>query len=403
MHARGPHSHRFARAIGMTLTGGLAFATAAGATTALTLAGNIDSTDADAVLEGVDRPEAEPPSDPNAGTALNIVLLGSDDRSGENGELVADGEVGARSDTTIILHVSADRSRVELVSVPRDSTVSIPSCPTTNGEQTEAIRSSKFNAAFAQGVLVGGDVHSGAICTLHTLETLTGVRMDGYVVVDFAGFQQMIDAVGGVDMCIAEDVYAPKANELRLDAGMKHLDGWTALNYARARTGEGLDGSDTSRIGRQQELLAALSRAVLAQDVLTDAPRLLDFLDALTSSLTTSDNFASVSELTGLAFSLRSLRAENISFMTVPFTTDPENRANVTWTDEAGTLWANLKADLPALGQDTSVQVVSPSTPATTATPSSTATGPAPTPTPTVTRKAGEEAFSSADVTSVCG
>jgi LCP family protein required for cell wall assembly len=414
----------------MVATAVLAFGVAGGATAALTLSGNIDSVDTDSLLAAVDRPEAVAPADPNSGTALNIVLMGSDDRSGENGNLGGVTE-GARSDTTMVMHISADRSRVELLSIPRDSTVDVPSCPTTKGTTTKPLHDSKFNAAFAQGVIGGGDVASGALCTMTTIEKLTDTLMDGFIVVDFTGFQKMIDALGGVQICIPQEISSPQADHLHLLPGDQKLDGETALQYARARKGKGLgDGSDLGRIGRQQELMAAMARTVLGKNMLTDSPELLRFLGAVTGSLTMSDNFASVQGLAGLAYSARNVRPATITFMTVPYAYDPNNAANVVWTDDADRVWENLRLDRPL---DYDPAAPTPSAPAdgVAADPPADAAGtgvdgtgvdgtgvdgtagdagtdaasatPSPTPSPTETKKAGQEAFTGADVTSVCG
>jgi LCP family protein required for cell wall assembly len=391
------------RVLALCVTACVAFAGVGGATALSRFTWNIDDVDADTLL-GDDRPEASTPDpeDPNAGTPLNIVLMGSDDRSGANAGLVADDTEGMRSDTTMILHISADRSRVELVSVPRDSAP--PPGPTT----TNPMSGTKFNSAFAAGADLGGDVASGALCTMRTIESLTDVRMDGFVVIDFAGFQAMIDALGGVELCIPEAVHSPKANNLTLPAGVQMLDGGTALSYARARTGQGLgDGSDLGRIGRQQELMAALVRTVLGKNLLTDAGALVQFLDAVTSSLTMSDNFSSVTGLAGLAYSAKGIDLGSITFMTVPNGTDPTNPNNVVWTSDADQLWDNLKNDRPAGAteqaggeQDAGSSDATPETGTGPAGPEdATETAPA----PAETKDAGEEAFSAQDVTSVCG
>lgn len=401
--------------LALCVTACVAFAGVGGATALSRFTGNIDDVDADTLL-GDDRPEASTPDpeDPNAGTPLNIVLMGSDDRSGANGGLVADDTEGMRSDTTMILHISADRSRVELVSIPRDSTVDLPSCPTTAGTTTNPVSGTKFNSAFAAGADLGGDVASGALCTMRTIESLTDVRMDGFVVIDFAGFQAMIDALDGVELCIPEAVHSPKANNLTLPAGVQRLDGGTALSYARARTGEGLgDGSDLGRIGRQQELMAALVRTVLGKNLLTDAGALVQFLDAVTRSLTMSDNFSSVTGLAGLAYSAKGIDLGSITFMTVPNGTDPTNPNNVVWTSDADQLWDNLKNDRPAgaTGQEAGEQPAD-TLPDAGSTEGAPEAGTEPegsqdaadaAPTPAETKDAGEEAFSAQDVTSVCG
>ncbi len=415
-HARSFARHRVARSIGMFLTGALAFGVAGGATAAVKFTGNIDKVDVDVALGDVDRPEVVAPEDPNAGTALNIVLMGSDTRDGANGNFASsENTSGARSDTTMILHVSADRSRAELVSIPRDTTVDIPACPTSDGTaKSRPWGNTKFNAAFFQGYTKGGDIASAALCTLTTIESLTDVRMDGFVVIDFAGFQNMVTALGGVTMCIPQRIEAPDAGNLVLEPGVQTLDGPTALQFARARKGKGLgDGSDIGRMGRQQQLLSAIANELLSKNLLVDSPALLQFLGATTSSMTMSSNFASVQGLAGLAYSLRNVRPDNITFMTVPWRPDPNNAANVLWTKDADVLWDNLRHDRPITTPAGATEA--PATPAASdaASPQSgspdpgtgaASASPTPTPTPTeTTAEAGKEAFTGADVTAICG
>ncbi|GAB2454276.1 LCP family protein [Xylanimonas ulmi] len=415
-HARTLRHHSVLRVVAMGMTAVLAFALGGGAAAAIKFTGNIETVDADEALAAVERPTVVEPEDPNAGTPLNIVLMGSDDRSGENADLGGAND-GMRSDTTMVMHISADRTRVELVSIPRDSIVNTPQCPTSDGKLAPALKGTRFNAAFAQGVAYGKDVQSGALCAMATIESLTNVRMDGFIVVDFAGFKNMIDALGGVTMCIPEEVYSPKADHLRLAAGNQTLDGLQALQYARARTGQGLgDGSDTSRIGRQQEMMAALAREVLSKNMLTDSPALIQFLNAVTQSLTMSSNFASLTGLTGLAYSLRNVRPDTITFMTVPWGANPADKNTVVWTSAAGVVWENMRNDVPvgtpaggvtspAPADDAAGSAAAPDEsptdqPDDAAPPAADAT---PTPTPTETKQAGKEAFTGADVTSVCG
>ncbi|WP_425956283.1 LCP family protein [Xylanimonas sp. McL0601] len=417
-HARSLAHHRVMRTVGMVLTALLAFGVAGGATAAVKLTGNIKKVDAEQVLAdaGVARPRAAVPTDPNAGTPLNIVLMGTDTRDGANANFASSENTGgARSDTTIVMHISGDRSRIDMVSIPRDSTVDIPSCVTANGKKTAPWGHTKFNAAFSQGYTKGGDLQSAGLCTMQTVEKLTDVRMQGFIVVDFAGFAGMIDALGGVDICIPEAIDAPEAGNLKLAAGNQHLDGGTSLQFARARHGVG-DGSDIQRIARQQQLLAAVAREVLGANLLTDSPKLLQFLNATTSSLTMSSNFSSVTGLAGLAYSLRSVRPDTITFMTVPWAPDPQNpKATIVWTRAAGTIWDNLNADRPATTPEgaasTPTPAASPATPSATAA-STPAAGdaattapatPAQTPTPSKTVNPNKGPFTGADTTAVCG
>ncbi|MFC8922685.1 LCP family protein [Cellulosimicrobium sp. NPDC057127] len=401
------------RSVGLVATAVLAFGTVGGASALTDIQGNIASANVDGLLGHRPAQPTPDPDDPNAGKPLNVLVMGSDARGGDNGHEVA-GVEGMRSDTTILVHVSADRSRVEMISIPRDSRVDVPGCTVTGGATT-APANTRFNTAFANGAVAGGDVASAAACTMRTVEYLTDVYVDGFVVVDFAGFRTMVDAVDGVPICIPQAIDSPKA-DLRLDAGWQTLDGAQALGFARARYGVG-DGSDLSRIGRQQQLLAATVNQVLSKNLLSDLGQVYGFVDAGTRSLTMSENLASIPDLAGLAFSLRGASSGNITFMTVPNAPDPQDPdATVVWTDEADEMWQKVRADEPIVGpsvpvedqaepagddagagSDDGTSVESPEGDGTTG------AGATAEPAPVETKAAGEEAFSAADETARCG
>ncbi|WP_265521798.1 LCP family protein [Oerskovia flava] len=417
-HARALGGRTALRSIGLVATALFAFVSVGAASAYSTLQGNIKTAQIDDLLG--ERPEEQEPTDPNAGKAMNILVLGSDFRGGENTDFAVEGVEGMRSDTTLLVHVSADRSRVEMLSIPRDSRVDIPSCTATNGKTTAPVND-RFNAAFAQGYDLGGDLESAAACAVKTVESLTDVRINDFVVVDFTGFQNMVDAIDGVPICIPVDIDSPKADHLKLSAGKQTLDGKTALSYARARTGQGLgDGSDLGRIARQQELLAATVRQVLSKNLLTDAQGLFQFLEAGTSSLTMSEEIASIPHLAGVAYSLRGLSGGNITFMTVPIADDPLNpRATVVWTPEADEIWDRLRADEPITGEPAepeeaaappsggagSVESDDSTGASEGASDDSTepTTGSTDEPSPRETKEAGKEAFTPDDITAECG
>jgi LCP family protein required for cell wall assembly len=350
-HARRVRQQRV-RVVAALVAGVALFATSAAAWTYRSLDDNIRSHDIETLL-GTDRPTAAgtaaagspDPADPREGQPLNLLLVGVDDREGDNARFGSAGQSGVRSDTVILAHIAADRSRVELISIPRDSWVPIPACPLPDGSWSEPTQS-KFNQAFAIGGSTG-DVGYGVACSIRTLEPLTGVRVDGFVAVDFSGFIRTIDALGGVEMCVPEPIDDPDA-DIQLEAGLQVLDGEQALGFARARKTLD-DGSDTARIGRQQQLLAATIRTVLDQDLLRDSPALLRFLDAATAALTTSDDLGSISSLAGIALSLREIRTDDVTFVTVPWTPRGDG-ANVLWTAEAEELFAAVAADRPLDG-----------------------------------------------------
>lgn len=324
------------------------FTLSAGGIMYLTLQNNITSSNVDALL-GDNRPTREPvpeedeprtgmidPLDPFAHRDINILVMGSDVRDEDN-EGYGDVE-GMRSDTTLLVHVSKDRSRVDAVSIPRDSWVPIPECERADGSWTRPM-TTKFNAAFAYGGATG-DTGSAAACTIKTVEELTGVYVDAFTVVDFSGFERIVDSLGGVDMCVPELIDAPLANHLYLEPGVHTMDGETALSFARARSGAGLTGSDIARIDRQQELFNAIADKAL--NSLTDLPTLYSFLESATSTLTVSSNISSLSRMAGLTWSLRSL--EDLEFHTVPVV-DRGDGANVLWTSEADLLWEQMRND----------------------------------------------------------
>lgn len=391
-HARRQRSRVVLRTITLTVVGVLAFVGAGAAATYARMQGNIATVNIDDLVADpqpteptVDpTPSATPtiPSDPNAGQAINILLIGSDSRDGDNAW--DSGEACNCSDTTIVLHISADRSRAELVSIPRDSLVDIPSCVMTNGETSPPQNDKMFNAAYSTGFEYGGDIASAAACTWRTVEANTGVHLTDYVVIDFTGFRRMVDTLGGVPICVPKDMKSEKADLEFLEAGWHTLDGRQALGFARARTGTGLNGSDINRIGNQQRLLSAMANTAMEKNILTDFPQLLSFLDAVTSSLTTD---MSLMDTAGLAYNMRSIGLGNITFTTTPWAEAPQDKNRVVWTKAATELWQRIAADQPIVE------------PPTAAGPDSTSGQPA----PGETRKAGLEPFTAADTTAVCG
>lgn len=317
---------RALKAISLALTFVLLFGTTALGLAYSRLNSSLNTHDLDEILNSA-RPSTETSSeattsvsDPSAGKALNIVVIGSDSREGDN-DIDGGGASGAtggmRSDTTMLVHISADRSRVEVVSIPRDTLVDIPACPLPDGSYSYAQYDTMFNSAFATGASTG-DVAYGAACTILTIESMTGLTIDDFVVVDFTGFVSVIDAIGGVPMYFSEDVY-DASSSLDISAGCRLLNGEQALAFARARKNLG-DGSDISRIGRQQELVEAVLNEVLSARLFTNPSQLYEVIDASVSTLTTSTaNLGSLWDMVGLASSLSNLTDDGIAMITMPF------------------------------------------------------------------------------------
>jgi LCP family protein required for cell wall assembly len=269
--------------------------------------------------------------------AQNILLLGSDSRSGEeNGKYGRDDGGSHRADTVILLHIAADRRSSTAVSLPRDLMATVPSCRRPDGTRSKE-RFTQFNSAFSTG---------GAACTIRTVERMTGIRINHHMVIDFGGFKKMVDAVGGVEVCLKEPVDDPAA-KLRLGAGRQTLNGEEALGFVRVRKTLG-DGSDTERMKRQQQFLASLVKKVQSNGVLLNPVKLYPLLDAATRSLTTDPGLDSLGELRDLLRSVRSIPTESVQFLTVPrqpYAGNP-NRDELV-QPKASQLFTQLRDDTP--------------------------------------------------------
>ncbi|MER6733076.1 LCP family protein [Streptomyces puniciscabiei] len=298
-----------------------------------TLSDNITADDAAA--RELERYERERPTELVRG-AQNILLIGSDTRAGQGNSAYGRDLGSERSDTTILLHLAADRRSATAVSLPRDLMVDIPGCRRPDGSRSEPVFA-MFNHAFQLG---------GSACTIRTVEKLTDIRIDHHVVVDFRGFKKMVDAVDGVQVCLKEPI-DDKAALLQLPAGRVELDGEQALGFVRARKSLG-DGSDTERMERQQRFLGALVDKVQSDDVLLNPAKLYPVLDAATSALTTDPELASLRGLYQLVRGLRNIPTEQVQFLTVPMESYlyDANRDQLV-EPEAEKLFARLRADQP--------------------------------------------------------
>ncbi|ELP65495.1 LCP family protein [Streptomyces turgidiscabies] len=297
------------------------------------LDGNI-TPDHDAAAE-LARYEKERPTSLVRG-AQNILLIGSDSRAGDGNRKYGRDSGTARSDTTILMHLAADRRNATAMSLPRDLMVDVPSCLRPDGSRGRPVFT-MLNQAFQQG---------GSACAIRTVEKLTDIRIDHHMVVDFHGFKDMVDAVDGVEVCLAKPVDDREAG-LRLPAGKATLDGEQALGYVRARKSLG-NGSDTGRMDRQQRFLGALVNKLQSDDVLLNPVKLYPVLDAATSSLTTDPALASLRGLYQLVRGMRDIPTERMQFLTVPresYARDA-NRDQLVEPD-AERLFKRLRTDTP--------------------------------------------------------
>ncbi|MDO4791915.1 MAG: LCP family protein [Buchananella hordeovulneris] len=279
------------------------------------------------------------PGDVYSGRGLNILVIGSDYRSSDQPD--AEEVEGMRGDTTMFMHISADRSRVEVVSIPRDMLVDIPECYFFDGSSSGADYG-QFNAAFSIGAR-NLNIGEAAACTIRTVEQMSDVSVNEWVVVEFNSFQQIVDSLGGIPMCFSERL-RDKRSDLSIEPGCQRLTGKQALSYSRARYELG-DGSDLSRINRQQQLVGSIAETALGANMLTDLPKLYNFLGTSLDSLTSSE-IGQITTLAGLAHSLSGIDRDKIRFLTLPVELAADG-SRVVPTYGAQELWEAIRMDTP--------------------------------------------------------
>jgi len=270
-------------------------------------------------------------------TPFNVVLLGSDSRVGKGNKgygSVSKFGTTERSDTTILLHVNADRSAATAVSIPRDTLITLPKCKVDG--KTVGGRQGKFNEAMTLG---------GPACVIKAIENMSGMTIDNFMVVDFGGFKRVTEALGGVEICLSEPVNDPLSG-LKLSAGKHVVSGEQALAFVRARKTLG-DGSDTSRIRRQQAFLSSMARQVLSSGTLLNPASLLGVLNAATKSLTADPQLANIDNLRELAVSMKDLRPDDITFTTLPWYPAGDGANVLMNKKKAKPLFASMINDTP--------------------------------------------------------
>jgi LCP family protein required for cell wall assembly len=292
------------------------------------LEGNINEIAIGDLGDRPDTVDVEGPKEP-----LNVLVMGSDNRDGTK----IGGDTPGLSDTTILLHLSADRKRAYGVSLPRDAMVERPECSTKNGKKKVPGGQTQFNAAYAVG---------GPSCTIKTVESLTNVRIDHFVVINFAGFKEMVNAINGVTVCVPEEVN-DDIGHIHLPEGTYKVNGNQALDYVRVRHDIGAANGDIGRMKRQQAFIAAMVEKVVSKGTLANPVRLIRFLDAATKSLTTDPEFANLRELASLGTSLKNIGLDNVQFITVPNQPWPEDPNRLQWAPEANEVWRKIRFDKP--------------------------------------------------------
>ncbi|MFD7810491.1 LCP family protein [Streptomyces cellulosae] len=258
----------------------------------------------------------------------NILVIGNDVRTGEGNEAYGNRDnVTGHADTTLLFHVAGDRSNATVVSIPRDLMTEIPDCETRQSDgMTKTIPGSDGTTRFNESYGVEGRDPG---CTMRTVEQLTGLDVDHFMMFDFNAVKTLSTAVGGVEVCLEEPLKDTSGGtKLDLPEGRSTIQGEEALSFLRNRHGLKNE-SDLDRIGMQQKFVASMMRR-LKEDTLSSPSKLLDVADAATKSLTVDKGIGSPAKLLTLAKELGKIDLKNITLMTLPVVDNPDEPKPVT-------------------------------------------------------------------------
>jgi LCP family protein required for cell wall assembly len=305
---------------------------------------------------------------------LQILILGSDTRDGKNSQYgsAEDSSGYGQSDVMMLLDISKDNKRVSVISFPRDLLVDIPKCTDhKSGQKFQARHDVMINTAMAE---------AGIGCAVDTVNQLTGLQIDHFMMADFNAVKELSATVGGVEVCISDAVFDPDSG-LRLPKGTSQVEGEQALAFLRARHAFA-DGGDLGRIKAQQGFLSALTRKVKDDGTLGDPQKLLRIADVVTQNLTVDDGLASVQSLLTIGNRLRDIDVSKVAFVSAPTMPAPQDPNRLVLAEpQASQLFGALRADLD-LTSPGATAGPTPSAPADPAPSTGNAPPPAPAPAP---------------------
>jgi LCP family protein required for cell wall assembly len=250
--------------------------------------------------------------------AFNILIIGTDKRTGKGNEGYGDKNSVGHADTNILLHVSKDRTNATAMSIPRDLIVNVPDCPTKQSDGSEKVIGGTQNVRF--NTSLGQDGRDPG-CTMRTVKAVTGISVDHFMMADFNAVKTLTSAVDGVEVCLAKDVNDPDSH-LKLSKGKHTIEGEQALAFVRTRHSFGNQG-DLDRIKVQQQFLGSLMRKMSSSDTLTSPTKLIKLAEAATKALTVDKGIGKVSTLKDMALELKKVPTKNITFTTVPVLDNP--------------------------------------------------------------------------------
>ncbi|MFG2959505.1 LCP family protein [Streptomyces sp. NPDC048291] len=257
--------------------------------------------------------------------AINLLIIGTDKRTGSGNEGYGDAGSVGHADTTILLHIAKDRSNATALSIPRDLIVDVPDCQTEQSDGSEKVIAGTENVRF--NTSLGQDGRT-ASCTVRTVTELTGIQADNFMVADFNAVKTLTDAVGGVEVCLAKDI-DDSDSHLKLSKGTHNISGETALAFVRTRHSVGF-GGDLSRIQLQQQFLSALMRKLSSNSTLTSPTKLLKLAEVGTKALTVDSQLDSIGKLKDLGLELGKLNPKNLTFTTIPVLDNPAEKVKAT-------------------------------------------------------------------------
>jgi len=294
-----------------------------------------------AVWDGINHVTiTDPNPPPKLNNALNILVIGSDSRSGRNGKIGGPAP-GQRSDTVMVAHISPGGGRITVLSFPRDTVVPIYACPPEpggfGGQSHQPGSVEQLNATFSAG---------GANCLWQTIERTTGIHLDNFVQLNFTGFISVVNAIGGVPVCVPVAIHKTRYDRLKLSAGPHVLKGWKALAFWRLREDFGL-GSDLQRIQRDQLLMVGLVHKILKTGVLHSLTKLWAIVNDISAShALTTDTGMTPGRIVKIARSVSGISRKNIQFIEVPTLTYTGNPNWVEFdTSKTTKLFAAIERD----------------------------------------------------------
>ncbi|MHC3470545.1 LCP family protein [Streptomyces sp. 7R007] len=284
-------------------------------------------------------------------TPLNILLIGSDARDSEENQKLGGAKstynTAPRADVQMLVHVSADRTNMSVVSMPRDTLVDIPACtdPDT-GKKYAASTSTMTNASLERG---------GPGCTVATWEKLTDIHIDHFMMVDFSGVVSMADAIGGVPVCVDANIYSHTSSGhgsgLKLKKGTTSVKGKQALQWLRTRYGFE-DGSDIARTKAQHMYMNSMVRQLRANATLSNPDKMLKLAETATKALTVDDGLGTVTKLYDLSKQLKKVPTKRITMTTMPWVYSSDGNRVLPKPTDAAKLFRLVREDIALDGKD---------------------------------------------------